>query len=79
MSSIAQALKEADRPGGAGLQVPKVLAAMPKATRTQAEALLASGRSDRAVAEAFTDDGYPVSQNAVRNYRRTNRLHRFAS
>jgi hypothetical protein len=79
VSSIAQALQEANRTGGAGLQVPKTLATMPKDLRKPAEALLASGRSDRAVAEAFTDDGYPISENAVRNYRRTHRLHRFAS
>ena len=78
-SSIAQALQEANRTGGAGLLAPKVLATMPKDLRKAAEALLASGRSDRAVAEAFADDGYPISQNAVRNYRRSNRLHRFAS
>lgn len=78
MSAIAQALNEQDRHGGAGLLIPTVLSDMPEDVRTLAVQLLASHRSDRAVAEAFCDDGYIVSQNAVRNYRRNNRLHRFA-
>lgn len=71
-------MSEANRTGGAGLLVPVVLAEMPDDLREAAEALLASHRSDRAVAEAFSDDGYALSQNAVRNYRRTHKLHRFA-
>ena len=78
MSAIAQALSERDRHGGAGLLVQTILADMPEDVRTLAVQLLASHRSDRAVAEAFTDDGYEVSQNAIRNYRRSHRLHRFA-
>lgn len=80
MSAIREALGTKDRTGGPGLLVPKVLAKMPDDLRADAEALLASDRSDLAVAEAFADEdpAYWVSQNAVRNYRRTNRLHRFA-
>ena len=79
MSAIAQALQEKDRPGGITLKAREVLASMPPETRELAEQLLASHRSDRAVSDAFTQDGYPLSQNAVRNYRVVNRLHRFAS
>jgi len=76
---MAQALQEKDRTGGAGQRLPVILAEMPADVRKLAETLLASHRSDRAVAEAITDDGYDVSQNAVRNYRRAHKLHRFAS
>jgi hypothetical protein len=79
VSAIAQALQEKDRPGGITLKAREVLASMPPETRELAEQLLASHRSDRAVSDAFTQDGYPLSQNAVRNYRVVNRLHRFAS
>ena len=78
MSAIAKALQEKDHPGGVGLLAEKVLAEMPDDVRTLAVQLLASHRSDRACSDAFKQDGYPLSQNAVRNYRLVHRLHRFA-
>ena len=78
MSAIAQALQEQNSTGGAGLKIPKILATMPDETRKAAEALLASSRSDRAVAEAFTADRFQVSASAVHNYRIAHRLHKFA-
>lgn len=77
-SAMAEALTRRDDTGGPAHRVALVLAKMPDDVRQVAEALLASDRSDRAVAEAMTADGWGVSQNAVRNYRVTNRLHRFA-
>lgn len=78
MSAIRAAIEEQDRRGGVTQRVAIVLADMPDDLRGAAEALLASHRSDRAVTDAFCDDGYEISQNAVRNYRQKHKLHRFA-
>ncbi len=77
MPGIAEAIEAARPRGGARLLVPQVLATMPEDLQRLALQLLASEHSDRFVAEAFSDDGYEVSANSVRNYRRANHLHRF--
>lgn len=73
-----EALAGENSTGGIGLKLVPILERMPDDLREAAEALLASERSDRAVADAFTDDGYDVSPNAVRNYRRSRKLNRFS-
>jgi len=75
---IAEALTAAGPRGGAAPAVPLLLATMPDELRTQAEALLASTHSDRTVADAFCEDGYQLSPNAIRSHRMTHRLQRFA-
>ena len=78
MPGIADALTTPKRTGGQKALVAVLLGKMPDDLRPLAEQLLASDHSDRFVAEAFTDDGYPVSQNAIRGHRYTHKLSRFA-
>lgn len=78
MPGIAAAVEMEGHRGGIRPLVPKLLASMPDDLRLLAETLLNSDHSDQFVAAAFTEDGYKVSQNAIRNHRQVNRLSRFA-
>jgi hypothetical protein len=75
---IAEALTAEPYKGGTPSMVAAQLSAMTGDLRKLAESLLASAHSDRFVGDAFTDEGYPVSLGAVRNYRRANKLQRYA-
>lgn len=78
MPGIAEALTAAPYKGGTPSMVAARLDAMPDDLRPLADQLLASEHSDRFVADAFTDDGFPVSAGAIRNYRRDHKLQRYA-
>lgn len=78
MPGIADALATPPNSGGVAPLIPRHLAAMPDDLRALAEQLLAGPHSDRAVAQAFTDDGYESSPGAVRNYRAKHRIQRYA-
>lgn len=78
MPGIADALTAPKRQGGTVPIVPALLTRMTDDLRPLAVQLIASDHSDQYVAEAFTDDGYPVSAGAIRNYRQTHKLSRFA-
>ena len=77
---IADALTvDKKRTGGTVPLVPALLAKMTDALRPLAVQLIESDHSDQYVAEAFTDDGFPVSAGAIRNHRQAHKLSRFAS
>lgn len=78
MSAIEAALKAPKRRGGQRPVVDALLATMPDDLRQSAVALMESEHSDRFVAEAFTEDGYPVSPNAIRGHRYAHKVSRFA-
>lgn len=78
MPGIRETLEMPPNVGGAQSAVAAALEKMDDDLRELAMALLGSlAHSDRMVADAFADDGFAVSQNAVRNYRRRHHLHRF--
>ena len=57
--------------GGAGLLLDEVLAGLKPKDRAGAEAWLRSPHASlQAVADKFTAEGFPVSSNAVRNWRK---------
>ena len=78
MPGIADALTAPKRTGGTIPIVPSLLAKMTDELRPLAVQLIDSDHSDQYVAEAFTDDGFPVSAGAIRNYRQAHKLSRFA-
>lgn len=79
MPGIADTLKAGPSKGGTPPLIPTHLDAMPDDLRKLAEKLVASPtHSDRQVADAFTSEGYPTSQGAVRNYRQSKRIGRYA-
>ena len=78
MAGIAEALEQPRRKGGTRPLIPQLLATMDPDLRAKAELLLASDRSDRQVAEAFTESGYPCSWGAVDTHRRRQRISRWS-
>lgn len=78
MPGIREAINAKPPTGGTRPLVDIHLAAMDTKLRRLATTLLASEHSDRFVADAFSDDGYPLTQGSVRTYRRANKLQRFA-
>lgn len=67
--AFADHLTATKRTGGTPLLVGTHLAAMPKKEAEAARQLLAADLSARQVAEAFTSEGYPVSESAVAKWR----------
>lgn len=75
--AFADHLTQQRRTGGIPNLITDALNRMPDGEADAARALLASDLSDGQVAQAFTDEGYPVKWGSVRNWRLSNRIGRF--
>ena len=75
--AFADHLTATKRTGGTTNLITDALDRMPETEADAARALLASDLSDGQVAQAFTDEGYPVKWGSVRNWRLSNRIGRF--